>query len=222
MLNSHQTSRRLNRRELLRRLLAGGAGAALPAVAASHPIHMHLMNATTLSEADDKVAASDWAPEFFDLHQSETLVVLAERIVPGSTQAQVNRFIDLLLTVDTQENQEKFLASLSAFEAESLRHFDHPFKEITEDQQNQILTIASAEKPGRPEGPENWSWFAVPSSESSEAFRVTLRDHFENLKGWISGAYYSSEVGMRELGWTGEYIYESFPGCQHPDGHLVP
>jgi len=28
---------------------------------------------------------------------------LAERIVPGSTKAQVNRFIDLLLCVDTAE-----------------------------------------------------------------------------------------------------------------------
>src|SRR6266567_345778 len=46
-----------------------------------------------------------------------------------------------------------------------------------------------------------------------------LYDHFENLKGWISGAYYSTEAGMRELGWNGEYVFESFPGCEHPDGH---
>jgi hypothetical protein len=44
---------------------------------------------------------------------------------------------------------------------------------------------------------------------------VTIRDHFELLKGWIAGAYYSSEAGMRELGWTGTVIHERFVGCEH-------
>jgi hypothetical protein len=47
----------------------------------------------------------------------------------------------------------------------------------------------------------------------------TLRDHFENIKTWVRGAYYSSELGMRELGWTGRVFYEKMPACQHPDGH---
>ncbi len=201
--------------------LAGGMGAGffLPAVAASHPIHKHLADAEALEAADAKVAAADWSPEFLDAHQNETLVALAEPIVPGSTKAQVNRFIDLLLSVDTLENQQKFNNSLSAFDAESLKRFEHPFKALTEDQQNQLLTAASTEERGQPEGKKDWSWFAVPSKEPTEPPRVTLRDHFENLKGWISGAYYSSEIGMRELGWTGEMFFDSFPGCQHPEGH---
>ena len=214
------TPRGLNRRELVQRLLGGaGAGFVFPAVATSHPIHNHLASPSTLDQADAKSAAADWAPEFLDSHQSETLTVLAERIVPGSTKAQSNRFIDLLLTVDTQENQKKFLASLGAFEAEAINRFGKPFKDLTEEQQNQILTVASTEKPSRPEGSSDWSWFAVPSKEPSEQARVTIRDHFENIKGWVSGAYYSSEVGMRELGWTGDVYFDSFPGCQHPDGH---
>jgi gluconate 2-dehydrogenase subunit 3-like protein len=214
------SSHRMNRREMVRRVLGGvGTGFALPAVAASHPIHKHLADVAALAEADAKVAASDWAPEFLDPHQNESLTVLAERIVPGSTKAQVNRFIDLLLSVDTQENQQKFNNSLAAFEGESLKRYGHPFTALTEAQQNELLTVASTEKPGREPGKGDWSWFDVPSKEGSEPPRVTLRDHFENLKGWVSGAYYSSEVGMRELGWTGDYFFDSFPGCQHPEGH---
>jgi hypothetical protein len=211
----------LNRREVVQRLLSGaGAGLAFPGMASpSHPVHAHLASPSTLDEADAKSASADWAPAFLDPHQSETLVVLAERIVPGSNKAQVNRFIDLLLTVDTQENQKKFLASLGAFDAEAINRFAHPFKDLTEEQQNQILTVASTEKSGRPEGSTDWSWFAVPSQEFAEAPRVTFRDHFENIKGWVSGAYYSSEIGMRELGWTGDVYFDSFPGCDHPDGH---
>ena len=33
------------------------------------------------------------------------------------------------------------------------------------------------------------------------------------------GAYYSSEIGMRELGWTENRFFASFPGCTHPGGH---
>lgn len=221
ILNDGQSLRRgMNRREMVRRLLGGvSAGVLLPGVAAGHAVHTHLANTATLEKADATLSASDWSPEFLDSHQNETLTILAERIVPGSTKAQVNRFIDLLLSVDTQENQKKFLVSLGAIEAESLKRFGNPFIALTEDQQNEILTVASTEKSGHPEGEGDWSWFAVPSKETPEPHRVTLRDHFENLKGWISGAYYSSEIGMRELGWTGEVYFDSFPGCQHPEGH---
>jgi hypothetical protein len=42
-------------------------------------------------------------------------------------------------------------------------------------------------------------------------------EEFQNLKDWIAGAYYSSEQGMRELGWNGNYAFESYPGCEHEE-----
>lgn len=204
---------RIDRRQAVQRLLAGAGGAlVVPGLAAGHPVHKHLADAATLAAADAKVDSAQWVPVFLDAHQNESLIALAERIVPGSTKAQSNRFIDLLLSVDTQENQRRFLASMGAFEAESRTRFGHPFQTLTEDQQNQILTSASTEKSGMVRG-------AGPAMAAAVPTRVTIRDHFENLKGWISGAYFSSEIGMRELGWTGEYMFESFPGCEHPDGH---
>jgi Gluconate 2-dehydrogenase subunit 3 len=191
----------INRREMVRRLmLAGGAGFALPGIAEGHPIARHLANQSAVVETSAKAAKADWSPAFLDQHQSETLEVLGEGIIPGSSKAQVNRFIDLLLSVDAQDAQKKFLASLSAFEAESLKRFSHPYKDISESQQNEILSSASTTKP----------------REALEGKRrqITLRDHFENIKNWVAGAYYSSEMGMRELGWTGENFFTSFPGCQ--------
>ena len=46
---------------------------------------------------------------------------------------------------------------------------------------------------------------------------MTLRDHFDHLKGWIAGAYYSSEAGLKELGYTGQLFFTSFPDCDHKD-----
>ncbi|HLY60959.1 MAG TPA: gluconate 2-dehydrogenase subunit 3 family protein [Terriglobia bacterium] len=211
--------RGMGRREAVRRLLAGAGGALMvPGLAAAHPVHKHLADAATLAAADFKAAAADWTPEYLDAHQNETLVALSERIIPGSNKAQVNRFIDLLLTVDTEDSQKKFLASLGAFDGDSMTRFGHPYVALTEDQQNKILDAASTEKPGSG-GDENGMGFTPPANPPTEPLRITMRDHFENLKGWISGAYYSSEIGMRELGWTGENFYESFPGCEHSEGH---
>jgi Gluconate 2-dehydrogenase subunit 3 len=200
----------MSRREMVRRLALGaGAGAALPAVAAAHPMARHLAGPASAAEAHRKSVAADWSPAFFDPHQNETFILLAERIVPGSSQARVNRFVDLLVSVDTPEAQKKFLASLGALEAESLRRYSRPFLGLTESEQNEILTVASTAPASA--DPEDISKLLLD--------QMTLRDHFENLKEWVKEAYYSSEVGMKELGWDGQVVFEGFPGCQHPDGH---
>jgi Gluconate 2-dehydrogenase subunit 3 len=166
----------------------------------------------TMQAADNQAGAPDWQPVFFDSHQNETLIALAEQILPNSTQAQVNRFIDTLISVDTQENQKKFLASLGAFDHEGITRYSQPFKDLTEDRQNLILTAASTAKPSEPgQGGRRRRRPTVPTP--SEEPVLTLRDHFENIKGWVSSAFYSSEFGMKELGWTGQVAWESLPGC---------
>jgi Gluconate 2-dehydrogenase subunit 3 len=197
----------LTRREMVRRMLAGaGAGAAWPLVAPSHPIYEHFTTGAVLDEAEN-LGGTDWKPLFLSPQQNETLVVLAERIVPGSAKAQVNRFIDLLLSVDTEKLKKSFTDALAVFEGESQKRFGKGFPSLDSGQQNELLADA-ASRPAKKE-----------SSESDEQKRSGLHEHFENLKGWISGAYYSSEAGMRELGWTGDYVFEKFPGCEHPEGH---
>jgi hypothetical protein len=220
-IKSKGTSRGpISRREAVERLFAGaGVVLALPWVSLAHPIHKHLANASVVAQGETTAAAAEWTPELLDPHQNETLIVLAERIVPGSSKAQSNRFIDLLLSVDTLENREQFIAALGAFDVNAQRLFGRPFKELTADEQNQILTRASQGEPGRPKGEGDESASATREKEPGGPHHINLRDHFENMKGWVSGAFYSSEVGMRELGWTGDVYFEAFPGCQHVGGH---
>lgn len=207
----------IGRREAVQWLIAGPV---VRGLSLGLPAYKHLSGGATIG-GDAKTDSAEWTPEFLDVHQNESLIALAERMIPGSTKAQVNRFIDLLLTVDTQESKEHFLGSLGAFEAESRSRFGHPFRGLTEDQQTQIFTAASVGEPGNAPASEDWQWFSIPTHPPSEPIRITLRDHFENLKGWITRAYYSSETGMRDLGWTGQYFYEVFPGCEDPNGHSV-
>ena len=198
---------RLTRREMVQRLIAGaGAGAAWPLVAASHPIYEHLANRAMFEEVE-KLGAANWKPLFLNAQQEETLATLAEIVVPGAREAHVDRFIDLLLSVDTVEHRKNLVESLAAFETESQKRFGKRFPSLAAGEQNTLLTDASTQ-------PANQD-----SSRGEARVNADLRKHFENLKGWISGAYYSSEAGMRELGWTEDRVFEKFPGCEHPEGH---
>lgn len=194
----------MNRRELVRRLmLAGGTGFAMAGITETDLADKPALNPKGSTQTGANSAMAEWTPKFLDSHQNETIIVLAERIIPGSGRANVNRFIDLLLSVDTPDAQKRFIASLSAFDAESLQRYSHPYKDLTEAAQTEILSSASRAKP-------------EPVLEGLGQ-RGTMRDHFENIKKWVFGAYYSSEIGMKEMGWTGQVYFASFPGCQQSE-----
>ena len=205
----------IGRRAVLQSLLTGvGATVAVPMVSDAHPMQGHLANQKKVARADKKATAAAYKPEFLDPHQYATLEAVAERIVPGSTKARVAPFIDQLLAVDTTTSQRSFLGAMGAFEMQAIEKFGKPWKALTTAQQDELLTVASTSEPGLK--------VTVPSASTRPEVtegKATLYDHFANLRGWISGAYYSSEIGMRELGWTGEMFFAELPGCTHADGH---
>jgi hypothetical protein len=193
------TSAGMPRRTALQTLLGTvAAGFALPSSgAAQHPMHAHLASAGTIEQAQKKAAVAAYTPEFLDAHQAKTLEALAETIVPGSTAAKVAPFLDQLLAVESAANQRAFLGALGAFDMAAIAKHGKAWIAIAPAEQDAILREAS----------------------TADAKTSPIVSHFENLKGWIVGAYYSSEPGMRELGWTGNVFHAELPGCTHPDGH---
>jgi hypothetical protein len=181
-------------------LLAGavGAGFALPASAeAQHPVHLHLASPAAIEQAQQKAAAGPYTPEFLDAHQLKTLESLAEAIVPGSTSARVAPFLDQLLAVESASTQRTFLGALGGFDMAAFRKHNKAWTALSSSEQDAILREAS----------------------TADVKASALRAQFENVKGWVAGAYYSSEPGMRELGWTGNMFHQELPGCNHPGGH---
>src|SRR5882762_11763650 len=116
---------------MIRRLVSGaGAGVLFAHTAVAHPIHKHLADGELLAGATNQVPHGTWTPKVLTPRQNETLLVLSERMVPNSSKAQVNRFIDLLLSVDTAETRREFSNSLAVFDRESMRQFGPVFKDI--------------------------------------------------------------------------------------------
>jgi glucoside 3-dehydrogenase (cytochrome c) hitch-hiker subunit len=195
----------VNRRDALRRLAMGGAGAvtlpmwvdSLSAFAAdyaqTHPPH------------DRQAAAKTaWTPKVFTAAQNATVIVLSELIIPqtetpGATVARVNEFIDGVLADAKAENREKFLAGLAWVDSRATRDHQHPFTECTPDQQTALLTAISP--PEAASGPD----------AAGAAF-------FAAIKSMTITGYYTSEVGVRqELGDDGNLVFAEFKGCTHPE-----
>jgi len=199
------------RRQVLQ-VLAGSVGAGLtaPSLARGEAAPVHAAAAAVPAQAPAPAG-------LLDANQLETLASLAEAVVPGSTEAGVAAFVDQLLAVDTRERQRNFLAALGALQAESLSRFGRPWLSLDAAQKTVLLTTLSTGvksrtprywKPGEP--------VLVPDPPKAPP---TLRDRFDLLKQRIATAYYSSEKGMKELGWTGQMVHAGFPGCTHPEGH---
>jgi hypothetical protein len=219
MTSATRTENRiLTRREVIQTaFVALGTALASTQVAGAHPFQNHLAHPDTLLDAGAKIAGDNWTPKILDAQQDETLIILSERILPGSGAAQVNRLIDLLLTVETAENRDNFVAAIAALDVQARKRFGRPVKSLNPAEQDELLILSSTMKPARVAHDRDSS-----SSDAMDRGPVpgaTLRDHFENLKGWIVGAYYASETGMRELGWTEETYFDALPECSHLEEH---
>ena len=179
-----------NRREWMLHILRTTAVAGVAARTLVAGQHDH----AGMEGAGEQKAAASWAPRFFNAEQNATLIALGERIIPGSTAALCNRLIDSILLIESEKNKTTFLRSLAAFDNEAQRRHHHPFSELSSAQQDAILIAASHS--GAP-----------------------LQQPFETTKEWMADAYWTSQIGLRELGWTGRLAWASFPDCGNPHPH---
>jgi hypothetical protein len=202
----------MKRRELLRAGVITGAAAALtsslskaqgPAQSTTQPDE--LTPAQKGVDASKDLAAPGWKPLFLDEHQNATLIILSDLIIPatdtpGAKEALVNRYIDLVLAADIHESQRAFLNSLAFIDGESMRRYKKAFRYISREEQDDLLHFLAY-----PLGNSGWTGEAATSNAGHQ--------HFENLKQRIVYAYYSSEIGTKELGWDGKVMHGVYQGC---------
>jgi hypothetical protein len=205
----------MKRRELIRAgFLAGAAAALHPPIgkAQSAAQSSELTPAQSGVDASKDLAAPGWKPLFLDEHQNETLIVLSELMIPatdtpGAKEALVNRYIDLVLAAEKPETQRAFLNSLGYLDGESIRRFKAAFRYLSrEDQDNLLHAMAYAVNESR------WTGQVDAKPDTGHV-------HFETLKQRIMTAYYSSQIGGKELGWDGAFAHGPFAGCDHPEGN---
>ena len=204
----------MKRRELIRAGVFFGAAAALrPPLSAAQSAAQSsgLTPAQSGVDASKDLAAPGWKPLFLDEHQNETLIMLSDLIIPatdtpGAKEALVNRYIDLVLAAETHEVQKTFLNSLGYLDGESMRRFKAAFRYLAREDQDDLLHGLAY-----PRNPSGWTGEADAASDTGHG-------HFEALKQRIMTAYYSSQIGEKELGWDGAFAHGNYEGCKHPEG----
>lgn len=209
----------MKRRELIRAGMFAGAVAAMrPPVAGAQnaantqsPAPTELTPAQSGVDASNDLAGASWKPLFLDEHQNETLIILSDLIIPktdtpGAKEALVNRYIDLLLAAESSESQRAFLNSLSYLDGESMRRYKTAFRYLAREDQDDLLHSLAY-----PLAASAWAGDNAPPPDPGHG-------HFEALKGRIMMAYYSSQIGEKELGWDGAFTHGVYQGCEHPEG----
>jgi hypothetical protein len=180
---------RLGRRVVLQSL-AGGVGAVVFASRAL-AAHEHQVAAVAAGAADAATASTTGpALLFLDRHAFDTLANLSEQIVPGSRAVEVPEFLDRLLSVESTDTQSRFMQALGAFEREARAAHGMPWKSLTAEQATALLTKISGQADGD-----------------------MTRQAFERVKGAVSETYYSTEAGMKELGWNGSVAFAPPSAC---------
>jgi hypothetical protein len=203
----------INRRDLMRAALFASAASALGAqFSFAQAISAGLTPAARGEDGSKFLAGPNWKAAFLNDHQNETLIAMSDVIIPstdtpGAKAALVNRYLDLLLSVQPVEFQTQFVDALAFIDTQSQKQFAKDFRDLASGDQIWLLTAWAY-----PSDSDRW----IESEDKADPGQ----QHFERLKALIAAAFYGSEIGLKELVWDGEFTHGPYQGCDHqPDNH---
>lgn len=178
----------MDRREALQRiaLLTGGA--------------LSLSTVSAVMGGCTAESGSGYTPQTLSTTQDELVTVISERIIPatdtpGAEAAQVNRFIDKMLTDwHSEEERNHFLDGLSGVDDTSNELHGSNFLDLSEQQQIDVLSQLETEAQQNP----------MPQADLSPFFSM--------MKELTLIGYYTSEIGAtEELRWN--HVAGRYDGC---------
>src|SRR5207247_4855661 len=173
-------------------LFAGAASVFGPEFSLAQAVSSGLTAAAKGEDGSTLLTDPNWRAAFLNDHQNETLIVLSDVIIPGTDtpgakEALVNRYLDLLLSVQPTEFQQQFMDALNFIDAESQKQFGRDFRALVPDDQRSLLTPWAYPRQGS-------TW--MEEDEQPDP----AHQHFARLKALIASGYYGSEIGQKELG----------------------
>ena len=210
---SRSSTSLFSRRELIRAALFASAAPVLgPTFSFAQAVSSGLTAAARGEDGSEFLSNADWKPTFLNEHQNATLITLSDVIIPatdtpGAKEAMVNRYLDLLVSVQPVEFQRRFVDALALVDSESQKEFGKTFVNLAPESQVWLLSQWAFAR-------ENSHW-TERNNRHGEPQDVAQQD-FELLKTLIATGYYESEIGQKELGWDGEMTHGPYLGCPHP------
>lgn len=149
----------------------------------------------------EKAAAGSYTPRFFSARQYETLRALCQSIIPpdqesgGAIEAGAPEFIDLL-TSENKELQLQLGGGIMWLDSTCAERYGQTYLECAPEKQKEILDLV--------------------------AFRKNVGEHprlrpgvefFSTLRKFTADGFFTSEIGIKYLGYVGNTYLSDFPGC---------
>lgn len=170
-----------SRRSVLRALAAAALTGPLPLKAAQH---VHHQTAQAKRKADGA-----YKPKLFNEHEWATLRLLSDYIIPqdevspGALAAGAPEYIDLLAS-HNQELAALYTGGLAWIDRQMEKRYGAPFVKAGRDAQRALLDLIAYRKNDSPE------------------LRPGIR-FFDWLRRMVVDAFYTSPVGIKDLGYLG-------------------
>jgi len=187
-----------SRRDLLRSLgVSALAGPTFRGISLEAALSTH-------SRAGAGKAASPlggYLPKFFSPHQYETLQVLCQTIIPpspedgGAIEAGAPEFIDLL-TSENKEFQLRYGGGIMWLDSTCTDRYGQTFLNCSSTEREDILNLIAFRK----------------SAEGDPSLGPGI-DFFSALRKIVADGFFTSEVGIKYLGYIGNTYLKEFPGC---------
>ena len=189
----------IDRREMLRALALAAAASRFPGFDRWVFAHDHTRAA---NGSLGSLSGASYQPQFFSVDEYSTVARLAELIIPsdgspGAREAGVSEFVDFMVANDVNL-QFKFRYGLAWLDAHTVRLHGGVFRELDAAAQTEILKrFAYREhfRPGEDEG----------------------REFFKLVREYTVMGFYTTRIGLEQLGYPGLEFYAESPECPHRD-----
>jgi hypothetical protein len=188
----------ISRRDILKSLAMSAAATSvlrvIPAQAAEYAHHMI---------AEEKAAgpAKAYTPKFFSPPEYKTLQSLCQTIIPadadsgGAIEAGAPAFIDLL-TSENPDYQRILGGGLLWLDGTCSDRYDKVYLDCSPDQQKEMLDQIAYRR----------NAVANPALNTGVEF-------FSFLRNMTADGFFTSEIGIKYLGYIGNTFLKEFPGC---------
>ena len=187
----------ISRRDILRTLAVGAAGSVLQVIPAEAAEYAHQM----VHKEKSAAPAGAYTPKYFSAPQYATLIFLCDAIIPkdeksgGAVEAGAPEFIDLL-TSENEDYQLKLSGGLFWLDSFSADRYARLFMECTPEQKKEVLDLIAFRKNAKQDR-------ALSQGVSFFAF----------LRRLTCDGFYTSKIGIADLGYIGNTPLREFPGC---------
>ncbi len=188
----------ISRRDILRTLAVGAVtGSVLQIIPAEAAAYIHQM----VHKEKAAGPAGNYTPKYFSAPQYATLVALCHMILPqddksgGAVEAGAPEFIDLL-TSENPKYQLKLGGGLFWLDGFCTDRFGKVFLDCAPEQKKEVLDLIAFRKNAKKD----------PALSQGVAF-------FAFLRNLTCDGYYTSKIGIADLGYIGNTSLREFPGC---------